>query len=76
MSVYKFCPSTIPRGNVTEIDRERETYVGIRVTHRRRSQLPRTAALGLWEGLSHSALLGSIVSVLKVVAAKTNWWEK
>ncbi len=46
----------------------------------------RTAALGLWEGLSHSALLCSIVLVLKchsaslnlvviglkVVAAKTN----
>ena len=50
----------------------------------------RTAALGLWEGLSHStslrlividlnshsALLRSIVIVLKVVAAKTNWQEK
>ncbi len=49
----------------------------------------RTAALGLWEGLSHSALLRSIVIVLKshsallrsivliilkVVAATTNWW--
>ena len=48
----------------------------------------KTAALGLWEGLSHSpslrsivivlkshsALLLSIVIVLKVVAAKTNWW--
>ena len=47
----------------------------------------KTAALGLWEGLSHSALLclivivlkshsdslRSIVIVLKVVAAKTNW---
>ena len=50
----------------------------------------KTAALGLWEGLSHSALLRSIVIVLKshfaslcsivivlkVVAAKTNWQEK
>ena len=50
----------------------------------------RTAALGLWEGLSHSALLRSIVIVLKshsallrlivivlkVVAAKTNWRNK
>jgi hypothetical protein len=34
------------------------------------------AALGLWEGLSHSALLRLIVIVLKVVAAKTNWREK
>ena len=47
----------------------------------------KTAALGLWEGLSHSALLRlivivlkshsaslrSIVIVLKIVAAKTNW---
>ncbi len=50
----------------------------------------RTAALGLWEGLSHfaslcsivivlkshSALLSSIIIVLKVVAAKTNWRGK
>ncbi len=50
------------------------------------SQRTRTAALGLWEGLSHSSLLRSIVIVLKchsallrsvviglkVVAAKTN----
>ena len=50
----------------------------------------KTAVLGLWEGLSHSALLHlivivlkshsallrSIVIVLKVVAAKTNWREK
>ena len=50
----------------------------------------KTAALGLWEGLSHSAslrsivivlkshsaLLRSIVIVLKIVAAKTNWREK
>ena len=36
----------------------------------------KTAALGLWEGLSHSALLCSIVIVLKIVAAKTNWREK
>ena len=50
----------------------------------------RSAALGLWEGLSHSALLRSIVIVLnshsallrsivivlKVVAAKSNWWGK
>ncbi len=50
----------------------------------------KTAALGLWEGLSHSALLRSIVIVLKshsallrlivivlkVVAAKTNWRKK
>ena len=36
----------------------------------------KTAALGLWEGLSHSALLRSIVIVLKFVAAKTNWQEK
>ena len=49
----------------------------------------KTAALGLWEGLSHSALhrsslivlkshspsLHSIVIALKVVAAKTNWWK-
>ena len=35
----------------------------------------KTAALGLWEGLSHSALLRPIVIVLKVVAAKTNWQE-
>ena len=49
----------------------------------------RSAALGLWEGLSHSASLRSIVIVLKshsaslhliviilkVVAAKTNWRE-
>ena len=35
-----------------------------------------TAALGLWEGLSHSALLRSIVIVLKVEAAKTIWREK
>ena len=33
----------------------------------------KTAALGLWEGLSHSASLCSIVIVLKVVAAKPNW---
>ena len=51
---------TIPRGNMTE--RERETE--------------RAAALGLWEGLSHSALLNLIVIVLKVVAAKNNWREK
>ena len=50
----------------------------------------KTAALGLWEGLSHSAslcsivivlkshsaLLHSIVIALKVVAAKTNWQGK
>ena len=50
----------------------------------------KTAALGLWEGLSHSALLRLIVIVLKshsallrsivivltVVAAKTNWRKK
>jgi hypothetical protein len=50
----------------------------------------KTAALGLWEGLSHSALLRLlivwdlshsamlrlIVTVLKVVAAKTNLQEK
>ena len=50
----------------------------------------KTAALGLWEGLSHFALLRSIVIflkshsallcliviVLKVVATKTNWLEK
>ena len=50
----------------------------------------RTAALGLWKGLSHSAslrsiivvskshsaLLRSIVIVLEVVAAKTNWQKK
>ena len=50
----------------------------------------KTAALGLWDGLSHSALLHSIVIVLKshsaslrliviflkVVAAKTNWQKK
>ena len=36
----------------------------------------KTAALGLWEGLSHSASLGSIVIVLKVVVAKTNWRGK
>ena len=35
----------------------------------------KTAALGLWEGLSHSALLCLIVIVLKVVTAKTNWRE-
>ena len=50
----------------------------------------KTAALGLWEGLSHSASLcsvvivlkshsaslRSIVIVLKVVGAKTNWRGK
>jgi len=36
----------------------------------------KTAALGLWEGLSHSALLRSVVIVLKVVAAKPKWREK
>ena len=36
----------------------------------------KTAALGLWEGLSHSALLHSVVIVLKVAAAKTNWRGK
>ena len=36
----------------------------------------KTAALGRWEGLSHSALLHWIVIVLKVVAAKNNWREK
>ena len=51
----------------------------------------KTAVLGLWEGLSHSASLRSmvivlkshstslrsiVVIVLKVVAAKTNWREK
>ena len=40
------------------------------------SQRTRAAALGLWEGLSHSDLLHSIVIVLKVVAAKTNWRKK
>jgi len=54
------------------------------------SQRTRTAALGLWEGLSHSAslrsivivlkshsaLLRSIVIFLKVVSAKTNLREK
>ena len=40
------------------------------------SQRTKTAALGLWEGLSHSASLRSIVIYLKVVSAKTNWWEK
>ena len=32
--VNMFCPPTIPRGNVMEIDREIDTYVGIRVSHR------------------------------------------
>ena len=36
----------------------------------------KTAALGLWEGLSHSASLRSIIIVLKVVVAKTNWRGK
>ena len=36
----------------------------------------KTAALGLWEGLSHSASLRLIIIVLKVIAAKTNWQEK
>ena len=50
----------------------------------------KTAALGLWEGRSHSASLRlilivlkshsaslrSIVIILKVVAAKTNWRGK
>ena len=36
----------------------------------------KTAVLGLWEDLSYSALLHSIVIVLKVVAAKTNWRGK
>jgi hypothetical protein len=34
------------------------------------------STLGLREGLSHSALLRSIVIVLKVVSAKTIWREK
>ena len=37
--------------------------------------LTRTPALGLWEGLSHSASLRSIVIVLKVVDAKTKKYE-
>ena len=44
-------------------------------THRQTEIEMKTAALGLWEGLSHSALLRWIVNVLKVVAAKTNWRE-
>ena len=35
----------------------------------------KTAALGLWESLFHSASLRSIVIVLKAVAAKTNLRE-
>ena len=60
----------ITRGNVT-CDRERETgtYVGISVsdtqTHRHTEIKTRTSALGLWEGLSHSALLRLMVIVLK-----------
>ena len=64
------CPSTIPRGNVTcDGERETGTYVGISVTDRQTLEIEirvsrlsevtlpkeyRTAALGLWEGLSHS----------------------
>ncbi len=67
-----------------------DTYVGISVSDRQteiRDQKYRSAALGLWEGLSHSATLRSIVIVLKchstllrliviffkVVGAKNNW---
>ena len=75
---------------MTERDRQRDANKEFRALGGIPSQRMKTAALGLWEGLSHSALLRSIVIVLKshsallrsiiivlkVVAAKTNWWEK
>ena len=80
------CPSTIPRGNVTEIERERDRETDREKDRERDREMHKlttmkTAELGLWEGLSHSASLCSIslrliVIVLKVVAAKTNWREK
>ncbi len=70
------CPSTIPGGTVTEREvgyicwnqRDGHTEIKIRVSGLSEVTLPkeyRSAALGLWEGLSHSASLRLIVIVLK-----------
>ncbi len=81
----KFCPSTIPctlESSCLSVNSSRWNCDGEREIREYRS-----AALGLWEGLSHSALLRSIVIVLKshsallrlivivfkLVAAKNNW---
>ena len=53
-----FCPPTVPRGSVT-CDGDRDGCIcsnqNVRYTDMK------TAALGLWEGLSHSALLRSLI---------------
>jgi hypothetical protein len=65
------CPSTVPGGTVTERDK-REIIMQIRGSGLSEVTLPkeyRSAALRLWEGLSHSASLRSIVIVLKCHSA-------
>ena len=57
-------------------DRERDADKGFRALGGFPPKELEALALGLWEGLSHSALLCLIVIVLKVVSAKTNWRKK